>query len=200
MKISFLTVVCVVLLIACNDQKKPVTGETPATTPVPSASPDVPVMPELPNTVLYKNWEIGNPAYLKLITDAYQSWDNNEPADDLSKFFTDSAVFDLPNGKRYIPKQNIKEQLRKWRNVYAETQNIPFSVISLKNKDFNQEWVMAMVWNKWKYKDGVKDSMLYFDNWRIQDGRIAHMISMEQKINKQMSKTLNERVPKTEAQ
>lgn len=187
-----------VLLSACNDQKENTTTPEPATatatpSPVPAASPSAPELPELPKHVIYKNWEIGNPAYVKMISDAYASWDT-ENAQDLASFFADSVIFDFPDSKRIIARPSIKDQLKKWRSAYAETSNIPFSIMSVHNKDENQDWVIAWTWNKWKYKDGVKDSMLYSDNWRIIDGKIAQMVSLEQKPNKQLAKALNKRL------
>ena len=69
--------------------------------------------------------------------------------------------------------------------------NIPFSLISLHNKDLDQQWVIAWTWNKWRHADGSKDSMLYCDNFRLKDGKIVYLNSLQNQPSKSLSKTLN---------
>ena len=49
------------------------------------------------------------------------------------------------------------------------------------NEDNGSEWVSVLVYNKWMYNDHVRDSSLYQDLWKIQEGKIRYMISLEQK-------------------
>ena len=85
----------------------------------------------------------------------------------------------------------IESTLRKWRKNYKETVNIPFSLISLHNKDLDQQWVIAWTWNKWRDADGGKDSMLYCDNWRFKNGKIVYLNSLENLPSRELLKTLN---------
>jgi hypothetical protein len=114
----------------------------------------------------------------------------------MSTYFGDTTRFDLPDGRRFtISNNTIESTLRKWRKNYKETSNIPFSLISLHNKDMDQQWVIAWTWNKWRYVDGTKDSMLYCDNWRLKDGKIVYLNSAENQPSKSLSKTLNNKIP-----
>ena len=94
-----------------------------------------------------------------------------------------------------LTNNTIESTLRKWRKNYKETSNIPFSLVSLHNKDLDQQWVMAWTWNKWRNADGTKDSMLYCDNWRLKDGKIVYLNSAENRPSKSLSKTLNSKIP-----
>ena len=49
---------------------------------------------------------------------------------------------------------------------------------------------MVMVYNKWTYNDGVKDSALYWENWRLKDGKIVYLNSLAQAPPKTLLKTL----------
>jgi hypothetical protein len=126
----------------------------------------------------------------------YKAWDS-EAASNMANYFADSTAYDLPDGTRATTTNTtIESKFRKWRNAYKETSNVPFSLISLYNKDRDQEWVIAWTWNKWTYNDGKKDSMLFCDNWRIKLGKIEYLNSLQNRPSKQLSKRLNEAIPK----
>jgi len=149
----------------------------------------------LPPFVVFRNWEQGNPENSQLILNAYKAWDSDSTGG-MSSYFGDTTKFDLPDGRRFTINNNtIESTLRKWRKNYKETSNIPFSLVSLHNKDLDQQWVMAWTWNKWRNADGTKDSMLYCDNWRLKDGKIVYLNSAENRPSKSLSKTLNSKIP-----
>ena len=153
-------------------------------------------LPTLPSFVAFKDWQMGDPAKTSLIVAVYRTWDNGN-TDSMATYFSDSAIYDFPNGTRRITtSKTIEATFRKWRHEYAATSNVPFSVISLYNKDFNQEWVIAWTWNKWRYTDGTKDSALYCDNWRFNEGKITYLNSLENHVSKPLAKRLNENIPK----
>ena len=184
---------------ACNSDKtetaKPTDVDTAAAASKSQTEPTA-VLPELPSYVLYRNWEPGKPQNAELIANVYKAWDGSNAAD-LVKYFADSTAYDLPDGTRATTTNtSFESKLRKWRNAYKETSNIPFSLISLYNKDRDQEWVIAWTWNKWTYTDGKKDSMLYCDNWRIEEGKIVYLNSLQNRPSKQLSRRLNETIPK----
>ena len=145
----------------------------------------------LPPFVVFRNWELGNPENSQLIINAYEAWDSDSTGL-LASYFGDTTRFDLPDGRRFTTSNNtIEPTLRKWRKNYKETVNIPFSLISLHNKDLDQQWVIAWTWNKWHHADGSKDSMLYCDNFRLKDGKIVYLNSLQNQPSKSLSKTLN---------
>ena len=196
MKKQFLTCALVAVIVsACNSNQKSETETSTADTTVAESQPAAAALPELPASVIYKNWETGNPQNTKLIADVYKAWDGDDPAA-MAAFFADSTTYDLPDGTRATTiKKDFESKLRKWRRSYKETTNTPFSLISLNNKDRDQEWVIAWTWNKWTYTDGKKDSMLYCDNWRIKDGKIVYLNSTQNRPSRQLSKALNNNIP-----
>lgn len=181
-----------VILIACSSNA-PVEQVTPA-----ADSAELVIMPELPATVVLKNWEAGDPQLAGIIANLYQAWDSDIPTD-MASYLADSTVFDWPNGVRVSTnKETVEAELRKWRNAYSSTTNTPFSLISLHNKDRNQDWVIAWVWNKWETKDGKKDSMLVCDNWLLKNGKVVYLNSSENRTSKSLSGLLNTGLPKLE--
>lgn len=202
MKYSFIIGCLTVSLYACNNapvqeattpasNAENATGSTEKTQIVPDSKP----LPELPHYVVYKNWEMGNPDHVKIVSDVYQAWDSDNPKD-MTVYFADSTAFDFPDGRRvYTTKQDAEKQFRKWRGWYKHTSNLSFSLISLHNKDQDQDWVIAWTWNKWQDDTGKKDSMLYCDNWRIKDNKIVYLNSLQQKPSKTLARTLNSKIP-----
>jgi hypothetical protein len=186
---KMLLLCCCVLLIACSSNT-PVEQVTPTTD-----SAELAILPELPATVILKNWEAGDPQLAGTIANLYQAWDSDSPTD-MASYLADSTVFDWPNGVRVITnKETVEAELRKWRNTYSSTTNTPFSLISLHNKDRNQDWVIAWVWNKWQTKDGKKDSMLVCDNWLLKNGKVVYLNSSENRTSKSLSGLLNTAIP-----
>jgi hypothetical protein len=136
------------------------------------------------------NWKIGDPANTKLVLDMYHAWDGND-ANTVAGFFADSASMDMPDGRRLLlNKDNVYEKFAKGRKQYADASNKIISAISLHNDDYDEDWVQVLTYNKWSYQDGVKDSSLYFDNWRLKNGKINYLNSLEQKPPRPLLKTL----------
>jgi hypothetical protein len=182
-----------IFTLSCNNDK---TADEQSS-PVDSSAKSQPAAIEstLPPFVVFRNWEQGNPENSQLILNAYKAWDSDSTGG-MSSYFGDTTRFDLPDGRRFTINNNtIESTLRKWRKNYKETSNIPFSLVSLHNKDLDQQWVMAWTWNKWRNADGTKDSMLYCDNWRLKDGKIVYLNSAENRPSKSLSKTLNSKIP-----
>ena len=183
-------------IVSCNNDK---TADQQSTAVDSSATKSQPSATEqlstLPSFVVFRNWEQGNPENSQLVVNTYQAWDSDSTGI-MSAYFGDTTRFDLPDGRRFtMPNNTIESTLRKWRKGYKATSNIPFSLISLHNKDLDQQWVLAWTWNKWTYTDGTKDSMLYCDNWRLKDGKIVYLNSTENRPSKSLTKTLNTRIP-----
>ena len=171
-----------VFIFSCQDEKKE--PEIVPVTETPKA------LPEFAYPVDRTHWKIGDPANTKLILDMYQAWDQKDGGA-VARFFADSATLDLPNAQRMdLNKDNVYERFSKARIQYDNTSNKIISAISLHNDDYNEDWVQIMTYNKWSYKDGVKDSMLYFDNWRLKNGKINYLNSLEQKPPKPLLKRL----------
>ena len=136
------------------------------------------------------HWKIGDPGNTKLVLDMYHAWDAND-ANTVAGFFADSALMDMPDGRRLVlNKDNVYEKFAKGRRQYADASNKIISAISLHNDDYDEDWVQVLTYNKWSYQDGVKDSSLYFDNWRLKNGKINYLNSLEQKPPRPLLKTL----------
>lgn len=183
-----------IFAVSCNNDK-PADQQSTAIDSSATKSQPAAVESTLPSFVLFRNWEQGDPENSQLILKTYQAWDNDSTGG-MSTYFGDTTRFDLPDGRRFtMPNNTIESTLRKWRKNYKATSNIPFSLISLHNRDLDQQWVIAWTWNKWQYVDGTKDSMLYCDNWRLKDGKIVYLNSTENQPSKSLSKTLNNKIP-----
>ena len=181
---------------SCNSNEKSQSETSTADTAAKSQPAPVAAIPDLPANVIYKNWEVGKPENTLLVLNVYKAWDSDS-TQDMSSYFADSTAYDLPDGTRAsTTNKTVGSKFRQWRRAYKETTNTPFSLISLNNKDRDQEWVIAWTWNKWTYNDGKKDSMLYCDNWRIKDGKIAYLNSLQNRPSKSLAKKLETIVPK----
>ena len=183
------------LIVSCNNKAE----NQPSAAADSSVAKPEPMATEQPSTlppfVIFRNWEQGNSENSQLIVNTYSAWDSDSTGV-MSTYFGDTTRFDLPDGRRFTTTNNtIEATLRKWRKNYKQTSNIPFSLISLHNKDLDQQWVIAWTWNKWTGTDGIKDSMLYCDNWRLKDGKIVYLNSTENRPSKLLLKTLNNKVP-----
>lgn len=183
------------IITSCNNNKtdQPLTDADSSTKTQPAITEQEST---LPTSVIFRNWEQGDPENSQIIFNAYQAWDSDSTGA-LASYFGDTARFDLPDGRRFTTNNNtIESTLRKWRKNYKQTSNIPFSMISLHNKDLDQQWVIAWTWNKWRYTDGNKDSMLYCDNFRLKNGKIVYLNSLQNLPSKPLLKTLDKVNPK----
>jgi len=178
-----------VLIFSCQDEKK-----EPETSTATEATAETPKpLPEFAYPVDRANWKMGDPANTKLILDMYKAWDAKD-ATAVAGFFADSANMDMPDGRRLaLKKDNVYEKFAKARSQYTNTSNQIVSAMALHNDDHNDDWVQIMTYNKWAYQDGVKDSMLYFDNWRLKDGKIIYLNSLQQKPPKPLLKILEKK-------
>jgi len=171
-----------VFIFSCQDEKKE--PEIVPVTETPKA------LPEFAFPVDRSHWKIGDPANTKMVLDLYHAWDAND-ANTVAGFFADSAMLDMPNALRIaVNKSNVYEKFGKARKQYTNTSHKIVSAISLHNDDLDEDWVQILAYNKWSYPDGARDSMLYFDNWRLKNGKIDYLNSLEQTPPKPLLKKL----------
>jgi ketosteroid isomerase-like protein len=170
-------------LLSCQDEKKQT--ETPA--PVTETKK---TLPEFAYPVAMANWSMGDAANTKLVLDVYKAWEQKDSAV-FAASFADSAVMDMPDARRIsLTRGSAYVRLSKARSKYDSISNKIVAAYALHNDDQNTDWVMVMTYNKWIYKDGVKDSALYWDNWRLKDGKIVYLNSLEQAPPKTLLNTL----------
>lgn len=170
-------------LISCQEEKKP--AESAA-----SVSETPKTLPEFAYPVAMANWSMGDPNHTKMVLDVYRAWEHKDSAV-FAASFADSAAMDLPDARRFtFTKGNAYQRLYKARSRYDSISNKIVSAFALHNDDQNDDWVMVMTYNKWTYKDGIKDSALYWDNWRLKNGKIVYLNSLEQAPPKTLLKTL----------
>ena len=123
---------------------------------------------------------MGDHENTRLALRMYKAWDSGS-IKDMESLLDDSMTMELPDGRRYSGgKEKMLAELVKSRQQYMYAQNDILAAFPLVNTDNNDQWVNVLVYNKWKYKDGVRDSMLYHDLWKITNGKISHLISLEQ--------------------
>ena len=178
-------------LISCNSTDEKQT-ETPASDPVlTAAATEVKEpLPEFAYPVAMANWTMGDPTHTKTILDVYKAWEKNDSAV-FAASFADSASMDMPDARRLIFTQgNAYKRLYNARKQYRSVTNKIVSAYALHNEENNADWVLVMLYNKWTYKDGGKDSALFWENWRLKDGKIVYLNSLMQAPPKTLLKTL----------
>jgi len=128
--------------------------------------------------VRYVNWEMGDFNNVVVVTNFYKLWDARQ-AEGIASSFADTVRLRLPEERSEIvvPNNQIVEKLIKNRSMYGYTSNDIVSAVSLRDKDTGEEWVMVTTYAKWKEKNGVRDSILYHDDWRIKNGKIDFLMS-----------------------
>jgi ketosteroid isomerase-like protein len=175
-----------VFLISCKGQDEKQT-ETPTPTP---ATETKKALPEFAYPVAMANWTMGDPNHTKMVLDVYQAWERKDSAV-FAASFADSVSMDMPDARRLtFTKGNAYKWLYNARSKYNSITNKIVSAYALHNEENSADWVMVMVYNKWTYNDGVRDSALYWDNWRLKDGKIVYLNSLEQAPPKTLLKTL----------
>ena len=189
MKIT-LSILCLFFIISCGQDKatdktiENTTEQAPATNTEPQS------LTPLTYPALYSNWEIGKRENMNTVLSLYKAWDESS-VDNIKNLFADSVTLDLPGGKRVTSsRDNITDILVKYRSSYKTTANQVISIYPILNKETNDEWVAALLYNKWTYKDNVRDSSLYQDLWKLQNGKIYYMLSLEQSPNRTNLKRL----------
>ncbi|MFZ9388263.1 MAG: hypothetical protein ACO25B_10305 [Chitinophagaceae bacterium] len=188
-----ISIALLALFISCGQaDKKPETGtaapQGEAMTEKPSENP----RGNLDYPVLYTEWEIGNPDHINTVLKMYKDWDENAVIEDYA-LFADTVTIDMPDGKRaQAPKSQMVGKLQNFRSNYKHTENRILSVYPLHNTQTGVDWVSVMVYNKWTYNDNKKDSLLYNDRWRLKDGKIDYLLSLQQTPSRMELKRLED--------
>jgi ketosteroid isomerase-like protein len=140
--------------------------------------------------VINKNWQIGNHQNTRLVLQVYKAWDK-KALKDMEALLADTVIMDLPNGvRRSASNAETVDRLLKQRATLSNASNEILAAYPLVNTDNNEEWVNVLTYNKWIYKDRTRDSMLYLDLWKIRDGKISYLLSLEQMPSHMGAKTL----------
>ena len=189
MKITVL-LLCLFFILSCGqDQATDKTTENKAEQ-APAASTEPQPLTPLTYPALYSNWEIGKRDNMNTVLSLYKAWDESS-VDNIKNLFADSVILDLPGGRRVTSsRDNITDVLIKYRKSFAETSNQVISIYPVLNKETNDEWVAALLYNKWTYKDNKRDSSLFQDLWKLQNGKIYYMLSLEQSPSRTTVKRL----------
>jgi hypothetical protein len=170
-------------LISCNDTKAPADEASGKTGTLKTEAK----MPEFAYPVRYKNWEIGKPEHIKTALDFYRAWDDRDPAK-ANALFADTLRLRIPDDRNEIvlPRERINAALAQNRAMYDSTSNDILSAVSLHDKESGEDWVMVTTYNKWKEKGGKRDSLLYQDNWKLKDGKLALLMSFSKIPTRQL--------------
>jgi hypothetical protein len=170
-------------LISCNDTKAPADEASGKTDTLKTETK----MPEFAYPVRYKDWEIGKPEHIKTALDFYRAWDDRDPAK-ANALFADTLRLRIPDDRNEIvlPRERINTALAQNRAMYDSTSNDILSAVSLHDKESGEDWVMVTTYNKWKEKGGKRDSLLYQDNWKLKDGKLALLMSFSKMPTRQL--------------
>ena len=179
-----------VFLISCKGKDEKQT-EIPTPAPAPETATEAKkALPEFAYPVAMANWTMGDPNHTKTVLNVYKAWEEKDSAV-FAASFADSASMDMPDARRLtFTKGNAYKRLYNARSKYNSITNKIVSAYALHNEENNADWVMVMLYNKWTYNDGVRDSALFWENWRLQDGKIVYLNSLVQAPPKTLLKTL----------
>lgn len=146
--------------------------------------------------VLYKNWELGSHQNTRIVLKMYQAWDGRS-VEDMKALLADSVILDLPDGKRRAAaRDKMVSSLLQDRKGYLSTSNNIIAAYPIHNNDKNEEWVSVLVYNKWTYNNQTRDSMLYNDLWKVKDGKITYLLTLEQTPSRGAIKQLDAMIAK----
>lgn len=146
--------------------------------------------------VLYKNWELGSHENTRTILKMYQAW-NQSSIKDMEALLADTVIMDLPDSKRRTAtKDKMIDELLQARKRYLSTTNDIIAAYPVHNIDQNEDWVNVLVYSKWMYKDKTRDSMLYQDLWKVKNGKISYLLTLEQIPSRPGIKKLDEMTEK----
>jgi hypothetical protein len=141
--------------------------------------------------VKFKNWQIGDHNNTRLALQMYKAWDSGA-VKNMESLLDDTLTMELPDGRRFSgAKDKMVSDLLKSRRNYKFIKNDILAAYPLVNTDNNDQWVSVLVYNKWKYKDGVRDSMLYQDLWKINNGKLRELQSLAQMPSRLATKKLD---------
>jgi len=176
--------------LSCGQDKATDKTIENTTEQAPAASTEPQSLPPLAYPALYSNWEIGKRDNMNTVLSLYKAWDESS-VDNMKNIFADSVILDLPAGRRVTSSRDkITDLLVNYRNSFAATSNQVLSIYPVLNKETNDEWVAVLLYNKWTYKNNVRDSSLFQDLWKLQNGKIYYMLSLEQSPNRTSIKRL----------
>ena len=179
MKIT-LTLLCLFFILSCGQDKATDNTTENKAEQAPAASTEQQPLTPLTYPALYSNWEMGQRENINTVLSLYKAWDESS-VNNMKDVFADSVILDLPSGRRVTSSRDkITDILVKFRSNFTSTANQVISIYPLVNKETNDEWVAALLYNKWTYKDKVRDSSLFQDLWKLQNGKIYYMLSLEQ--------------------
>ena len=129
--------------------------------------------------VVYKNWEMGNHENTRLVLQMYSAWDG-KTITGVRELLADSFIMELPGSvRRAAGKEVMIDKLVSYRQNYLSTKHDIIAIQPLLNQDNKEEWVIALVYNKWTYRNQARDSMLYQDIWKLKNGKINSLMSLE---------------------
>jgi ketosteroid isomerase-like protein len=181
--------ICALLLalISCSDNNNP-----PAATNTDTVVSKTEEEKVFDYPVQFKNWKIGEHSNTRLAVQMYKAWDQGS-IKDMESLLADTMTMELPDGRRFSgAKDKMLTDLIKSRKKYKSSSNDILAAYPLVNTDNNDHWVNVLVYNKWRYTDGMRDSMLYQDLWKIRDGKIRQLVSLEQMPSRTGTKRLEE--------
>ncbi len=163
-----------IFLIACNSKSNETAIESATDTAGTHVTEKIFDYP-----VLYKNWEIGNHENTRLVLQMYRAWDG-KTVNGIRELLADSFIMELPGSvRRAAGREEMVNKMIQYRQNYLATNHEILAIHPLTNKDNREEWVMALIYNKWTHRNNVRDSMLYQDIWKIRDGKINSLMSLE---------------------
>lgn len=117
------------------------------------------------------NFVIGNPAYAKMVLDAWKDWDENML--DRTDFMADTIEWQLPDGSVTKGKAANLAAGKKYRSGLSGVVSTIDAFIPLKSTDKNENWVAVWGTETDTWPDGKIEKRDIHEIWRInKDGKV----------------------------
>jgi ketosteroid isomerase-like protein len=170
------------IIASCNSNGKTAENtttpgsENASTASNPASEKDKLVYNGIP--IRYSDWEIGNSKHIQTVLELYSAWDKRDESK-VGGLFADTVKMRIPTERSeiIIPNNKIVAALTENRGMYDSTYNDILSVVSIHDRESNEDWVLVNTYNKWTEKGGKRDSVLYHDEWRLKNGKVDFLMS-----------------------
>lgn len=129
---------------------------------------------DYPYTAEYSSqFEIGNPAYSKMILELWKDWDNNQ-LEMHQDYFSDTITYEAPTGEVIKGKEKFVANGRQYRDLYSNVKSSIEVWIPLRSVDKDEDWVAVWGREDDTDKDGKVTATMIQEVWGFnKDGKIV---------------------------
>jgi len=166
MKHLTLLAITFIVLAAVGCNETPSTAESDTTS---DTSPQKPREPKMYDyTPSYSaNFVAGSVEATETVMSLYRAWDDNK-LDDVAGSFSDSVNMYFWDGSELVTtKDSMKAAMKSYRDNYSSMETKLNAVVSVKESEKNEEWVLVWLNEIRKDKSGKVDSTQMQETWGL---------------------------------